>query len=132
MRCGHLTCDPCNIHSLHSLQKQEWQFKNSGFFLIHSPLSDKNRSFCCQVNGNIMLSQCFDDMRLLSEILPSFRSDTLYSYLSNKRVGSNKQVGWTISSNLINGQALIKGQAGIFLKYNKRVGLKVYLIRGQE
>jgi hypothetical protein len=27
---------------------------------IHFTLRDQDRSFCCQVNGNIILSKCFD------------------------------------------------------------------------
>jgi hypothetical protein len=33
--------------------------------MIHFTLRDQDRSFCCQVIGNIMLSKCFDEMRLL-------------------------------------------------------------------
>ena len=28
--------------------------------MIRTTLRDQNRSFCCQVNGNIILSKCFD------------------------------------------------------------------------
>ena len=42
--------------------------KNSGFLMIHSTLRDQDRSFCCQVNSNIMLSKCFDDKRLLRSL----------------------------------------------------------------
>ena len=33
--------------------------------MIYSTLRDQDWSFCCQVNGNIILSKCFDEMRLL-------------------------------------------------------------------
>ena len=38
--------------------------------MIHSTLGDQDRSFCCQVNSNIMLSKFFDDMRLLRPLRP--------------------------------------------------------------
>ena len=41
--------------------------------MIHFTLRDQDRSFCCQVIGNIMLSKCFDEMRLLRP-LRSLRS----------------------------------------------------------
>ena len=44
--------------------------KNCGFLMIHSTLRDQDRSFCCQVNSNILLSKCFDDMRLLRPLRP--------------------------------------------------------------
>jgi hypothetical protein len=41
-----------------------------GFLMIYSTLRDQNRSFCCQVNGNIMLSKFFYEMRLLRSLRP--------------------------------------------------------------
>ena len=41
-----------------------------GFLMIYSTLRDQNSSFCCQVNGNIMLSKFFYEMRLLRSLRP--------------------------------------------------------------
>ena len=38
--------------------------------MIHSTLRDQNRSFHCQVNGNIMLSKCVDEIRLSQDPYP--------------------------------------------------------------
>ena len=54
--------------------------KNSGFLMIHSTLRDQDWSFYCQINGNIMLSKCFDDMRLLRPLRP-MRSLRLLRFL---------------------------------------------------
>ena len=38
--------------------------------MIYFTLRDQDRSFCGQVIGNIMLSKCFDEMRLLRSLRP--------------------------------------------------------------
>ena len=71
MRCGNLIYDPwiwlkvTSMASTASNRKSAKNPENCGFLMIHSTLKDQDRPFCCQVDGYIMLSKCFDEMRLL-------------------------------------------------------------------
>ena len=76
MRCGHLTYDPwiwlkvTSMASTASNRKSAKTPYNSGFLIIHATLRDQYWSFCCQVNGNIMISKCFHEMRLFRSLRP--------------------------------------------------------------
>ena len=71
IRCGNLTYDTwiwlkaTSMASTASNRKSAKNPQNCGFLMIHSTMRDQGRSFCCQVNGNIMLSKCFDKMKPL-------------------------------------------------------------------
>ena len=66
MRWGHLTCDPwiwlkvTSMASTASNRKSAKTQYNSGFLMIHSTLRDQD--------GNIIISKCFDEMRLLRSL----------------------------------------------------------------
>ena len=101
MRCRNLTYDPriwlkiTSMASTASDRKSAKNPQNSGFLMIHSTLRDQDRSFCCQVNSNIMLSKCFDDMRLLRPLrllrsLRLYRSLRLLRFLMAGKSSSNQ------------------------------------------